>query len=167
MGVSGWTKFLVGVTYAEDEGTCVSPRRVRLEVEVAKGVSDCCTFSSDVSHGSSALKGVSGCRTSWIGRSAAYVDMNSSAFIVSHLQKNVILRNKINIIDNTVGPTYIRQKYYHYSGPFRGKNVLVRDLFWAPYTLQLIESFFIFSILWLENYMLPLFFHIIITYHCN
>ena len=41
--------------------------------------------------------------------------MNSSAFIVSHLQRNTILRNKINIIDNTVGLTYILQNYYHYS----------------------------------------------------
>jgi len=49
---------LVGVTDAEDEGTCVSPSRVRLEVEVARRVSDCCTSSIDVSDGSSAIKGV-------------------------------------------------------------------------------------------------------------
>jgi len=30
-------------------------------------------------------------------------------------------------------------------GPLRGKRVLVRDLFWAPYTLQLIESFIRFQ----------------------
>jgi len=39
----GELEYLVGVTDIEDKGKCVSPSRVRLEVEVAIGVSDYCT----------------------------------------------------------------------------------------------------------------------------